>query len=387
MKKGRIEKKVIPDVFTIVMVTALVLFGLVALLNVLSDPFDGSETTFEAFMEKLNFEYFNRQLANIAISLLVAVPMAILDYHKYKPFVKVVYVINVVLLLLLIIAGESSRGMLGWYKIGTTRAFQPSEICKVTLIVALSKFCSEVVEKRGSFKRFVDVALAFLIFAVPCALVIKQPDIGTAMVMLCIFIGIVFAAKVAWTYIIAAAVVSGISLPLIYRFALPSEAKTRIQVFLNPTLDPEGSGMNALRSKEIIGSGGLFGKGMFTSGTLSQTGYVPERHTDFIFSSIGECLGFIGGILLILAFFALLVRWMLIAINAQDCFGRCLVTGCVCMIGIHVFENIGMNVGVMPITGIPLPFISYGGSNMLASLVAVGIVLSVHYRSKLGTRL
>ncbi|HPF53567.1 MAG TPA: FtsW/RodA/SpoVE family cell cycle protein [Eubacteriales bacterium] len=387
MKKGRIEKKVIPDVFTIVMVTALVLFGLVALLNVLSDPFDGSETTFEAFMEKLNFEYFNRQLANIAISLLVAVPMAILDYHKYKPFVKVVYVINVVLLLLLIIAGESSRGMLGWYKIGTTRAFQPSEICKVTLIVALSKFCSEVVEKRGSFKRFVDVALAFLIFAVPCALVIKQPDIGTAMVMLCIFIGIVFAAKVAWTYIIAAAVVSGISLPLIYRFALPSEAKTRIQVFLNPTLDPEGSGMNALRSKEIIGSGGLFGKGMFTSGTLSQTGYVPERHTDFIFSSIGECLGFIGGILLILAFFALLVRWMLIAINAQDCFGRCLVTGCVCMIGVHVFENIGMNVGVMPITGIPLPFISYGGSNMLASLVAVGIVLSVHYRSKLGTRL
>lgn len=387
MKKGRIEKKVIPDVFTIVMVTALVLFGLVALLNVLSDPFDGSETTFEAFMEKLNFEYFNRQLANIAISLLVAVPMAILDYHKYKPFVKVVYVINVVLLLLLIIAGESSRGMLGWYKIGTTRAFQPSEICKVTLIVALSKFCSEVVEKRGSFKRFVDVALAFLIFAVPCALVIKQPDIGTAMVMLCIFIGIVFAAKVAWTYIIAAAVFSGISLPLIYRFALPSEAKTRIQVFLNPTLDPEGSGMNALRSKEIIGSGGLFGKGMFTSGTLSQTGYVPERHTDFIFSSIGECLGFIGGILLILAFFALLVRWMLIAINAQDCFGRCLVTGCVCMIGVHVFENIGMNVGVMPITGIPLPFISYGGSNMLASLVAVGIVLSVHYRSKLGTRL
>ena len=387
MKKGRIEKKVIPDVFTIVMVTALVLFGLVALLNVLSDPFDGSETTFEAFMEKLNFEYFNRQLANIAISLLVAVPMAILDYHKYKPFVKVVYVINVVLLLLLIIAGESSRGMLGWYKIGTTRAFQPSEICKVTLIVALSKFCSEVVEKRGSFKRFVDVALAFLIFAVPCALVIKQPDIGTAMVMLCIFIGIVFAAKVAWTYIIAAAVVSGISLPLIYRFALPSEAKTRIQVFLNPTLDPEGSGMNALRSKEIIGSGGLFGKGMFTSGTLSQTGYVPERHTDFIFSSIGECLGFIGGILLILAFFALLVRWMLIAINAQDCFGRCLVTGCVCMIGVHVFENIGMNVGVMPITGIPLPFISYGGSNMLASLVAVGIVLSVHYRSKFGTRL
>lgn len=387
MKKGRIEKKVIPDVFTIVMVTALVLFGLVALLNVLSDPFDGSETTFEAFMEKLNFEYFNRQLANIAISLLVAVPMAILDYHKYKPFVKVVYVINVVLLLLLIIAGESSRGMLGWYKIGTTRAFQPSEICKVTLIVALSKFCSEVVEKRGSFKRFVDVALAFLIFAVPCALVIKQPDIGTAMVMLCIFIGIVFAAKVAWRYIIAAAVVSGISLPLIYRFALPSEAKTRIQVFLNPTLDPEGSGMNALRSKEIIGSGGLFGKGMFTSGTLSQTGYVPERHTDFIFSSIGECLGFIGGILLILAFFALLVRWMLIAINAQDCFGRCLVTGCVCMIGVHVFENIGMNVGVMPITGIPLPFISYGGSNMLASLVAVGIVLSVHYRSKLGTRL
>ena len=384
---GRLEKKARPDVLTLVLVAALLLFGLVILLNALSDPFDGTESDFASFWARLNFEYFDRQVANILISLLICLPLALFDYHKYKPLIKTVYFISCILLIVLVIAGDNTRGVLGWYKLGTSRAFQPSEICKITMIVMLSKSCAESVERHGDLNRFTDVLWAFLYFAVPFVLVLLQGDFGTAMVYAVIFVVIVFSARIGWRYILGGAVVVGGSLPFVYKFALNSDQKLRIRVFLDPTLDPEGAGYNVLHAKEIIGSGGLWGKGLFTKGTLAQTGYVPEWHTDFIFSTIGESLGFAGCAALIAAYCTLLIRWVLIAINARDLFGRCLVMGCMAMMAAHVFENIGMNLGLMPVTGIPLPFISYGGSNMLASLAAVAIVLSVHYRTQEGTRL
>ncbi len=384
---GRLEKKARPDVLTLVLVAALLLFGLVILLNALSDPFDGTESDFASFWARLNFEYFDRQVANILISLLICLPLALFDYHKYKPLIKTVYFISCILLIVLVIAGDNTRGVLGWYKLGTSRAFQPSEICKITMIVMLSKSCAESVERHGDLNRFTDVLWAFLYFAVPFVLVLLQGDFGTAMVYAVIFVVIVFSARIGWRYILGGAVVVGGSLPFVYKFALNSDQKLRIRVFLDPTLDPEGAGYNVLHAKEIIGSGGLWGKGLFTKGTLAQTGYVPEWHTDFIFSTIGESLGFAGCAALIAAYCTLLIRWVLIAINARDLFGRCLAMGCMAMMAAHVFENIGMNLGLMPVTGIPLPFISYGGSNMLASLAAVSIVLSVHYRTQEGTRL
>lgn len=384
---GRLEKKARPDVLTLVLVAALLLFGLVILLNALSDPFDGTESDFASFWARLNFEYFDRQVANILISLLICLPLALFDYHKYKPLIKTVYFISCILLIVLVIAGDNTRGVLGWYKLGTSRAFQPSEICKITMIVMLSKSCAESVERHGDLNRFTDVLWAFLYFAVPFVLVLLQGDFGTAMVYAVIFVVIVFSARIGWRYILGGAVVVGGSLPFVYKFALNSDQKLRIRVFLDPTLDPEGAGYNVLHAKEIIGSGGLWGKGLFTKGTLAQTGYVPEWHTDFIFSTIGESLGFAGCAALIAAYCTLLIRWVLIAINARDLFGRCLAMGCMAMMAAHVFENIGMNLGLMPVTGIPLPFISYGGSNMLASLAAVAIVLSVHYRTQEGTRL
>ena len=139
--------------------------------------------------------------------------------------------------------------------------------------------------------------------------------------------------------------------------------------------------MNVLHAKQIIGSGGFWGKGYFTKGTLTQTGYVPIRHSDFIFSGIGEGVGFFGAMLLIIAFFLLLFHWLHTALNARDTFGRCLVVGCTVMLAAHIFENIAMNLGAMPVTGIPLPFISYGGSNILASFACVGIAMSVYARA------
>lgn len=369
------------DIVIILLVTVLLLFGLVALLNVLSDPFDGTEVGLDGFMSRLNLEYFNRQLVSILISLGVAVPVAFLNYDQYKPFVKTAYIMICILLALLLVVKVNTRGVFGWYKIGTSRAFQPSELGKVVLLVSLSKFVSEAYERRGHFNNFWDVLQAVLIFAVPFTLVMMQPDFGTAMVFAAIFIGVVFAARISWLYILGGGAATMLSLPLIYRYLLDNDQKARIRVFLDPTLDLEGDGYNVLRSKELVGSGGLFGKGFFSVGTLAQKKYVPERQTDFIFSSIAEGLGFVGSAILILLFFLLLLRILMVARRSKDMFGRCLCVGTVAMMGFHVFENIGMNMGLLPVTGIPLPFISYGGSNMLATLVTIGIVLSVNYRA------
>lgn len=365
------------DIFTIVMVAALVLFGLVTLLNALSDPFDGTETTISAFYERLNFEFFTRQIGNILISLVLLVPLAVFDYEKYKPFTKAAYIVCLLLLLLLVIAGENTRGALGWYKVGT-RAFQPSEITKVVLIVVLSKAASDIFDRRGPIRRFADFIRLFLYFFIPFVLVLLQNDFGTAMVILIIFGGILFCVRIRWLYVFSGLFAMGIGGVISWMFLLTDVQKERIRVFLDPSRNPEGSGMNVLHAKQLIGSGGFWGKGYFTKGTLTQTGYVPIRHSDFIFSGIGEGVGFFGAMLLIIAFFLLLFHWLHTALTARDTFGRCLVVGCTVMLAAHVFENIAMNLGAMPVTGIPLPFISYGGSNILASFACVGIAMSVY---------
>lgn len=383
MKKRPLEKRKGIDYMLLCGVGALLIFGLITLLQVLSDSFDGTETTFQAVWDRLNFSFFNRQVGNILISLVVAVPIALMDYEKYRPFLKMAYVLNVLLLAILLIAGKTTRGIVGWYTIGeggSIRGFQPSEICKVTLILILSKVGARAYDSHGKL-RFVDVVLLFALFAVPFVLVVLQPDFGTAMVMLVVFVCIVFALRIHWTYIVGGGAAACISLPLIYKFLLSSDQKARIRVFLDPTLDPTGDGYNVLHAKQVIGSGGLWGKGYFTSGTLTQSGYVPERHTDFIFSGIVEGLGFMGGLFLMLLYALVLWRFFVAAKGSRDTFGRCLCIGCAGMLGCHVFENMGMNLGLMPVTGIPLPFISYGGSNMLASMLTVAIVFSVRYRT------
>ena len=368
------------DIFTIVMVTALVLFGLITLLDVLSSPFDGTEKTFAEVSERLNYEYFSRQVGNVLISLAVLIPLAIFDYEKYKPFTKAAYVVCLILLFLLVVAGESTRGALGWYKLGT-RAFQPSEITKVVLILVLSKAASEAYDRRGPISSLRDFVKLFLYFLVPFVLVFLQHDFGTAMVMLIIFGGILFCVRVRWRYIFAGLFALGVGGTLSWMFLLTNTQKERIRVFLDPSRDLEGEGMNVLHAKQVIGSGGFWGKGYFTKGTLIQTGYVPEWRTDFIFAGIGEGLGYFGAAMLILAFFLLLLHWLHTALVARDTYGRCLIVGCTVMIVTHVFENVAMNLGAMPVTGIPLPFISYGGSNILASFACVGIAMSVYARA------
>ena len=372
------------DWITLILVVGLVTFGLITIANVLAEPFTGAESGVSDILKNLNLEYVQKQIVNFLVGLAGLFIMLAIDYSLFRHAVKYIYIGNVLLLVLLLIISEDSRGVMGWFNLGT-RAFQPSELCKVTLILMLSDVASQIVEREGGIKTFKDLGILTLYFAIPFALVVMQPDMGTAVVLLAIFVCILFISKLSWKFVIGAVVGAAALLPLTYFYILDDKQKMRIQIFLDPSLDTTGTGaaMHVIRSKQAIGSGQMYGKGYFVDGTLAQLKYVPERHTDFIFSGVVEGLGFIGGAILILAYFLLIFRWLWVALHAKDHLGTCIAIGGMGMLLAHVFENIGMTIGLMPVTGIPLPFVSYGGSNLLANMMCVGLVLNVWMRRQI----
>lgn len=370
------------DWATILLVLLLVGFGLVSIASIMATPFDGTESSLNDFIARLNLNYVKKQAVNFLVGIAAFLIMIVFDYQVYKPLIKFIYIGNLGLLALLLIASKTTRGINGWFVLeAIDRSIQPSELCKITIIIALSIVVSNTMMKNnGKFTGFRSVMFAVLLCAIPTALVMVQPDFGTAFVYICIMIVIFFVSRIGWGYIAAAAGIAAAGLPAAYFFLMSEDQQYRIKVFLSPGLDPLDKGYNVLQSKLAIGSGQLYGKGYFSSGTLAQLRYVPERHTDFVFAGIAEGLGFVGGTILILTFFLLIFRWLWIALHAKDYFGMCLVAGCAGMLLAHVFENIGMTMGLMPVTGIPLPFISYGGSNLLTNMIAVGVVEGVWIR-------
>lgn len=208
-------------------------------------------------------------------------------------------------------------------------------------------------------------------------LVIKQPDYGTAMVLLAILAFMLFSAGINYKYIIGAALIVAIAVPLAYNYVLPEHAKSRITVFLNPQTDPQGAGYNIIQAKLAVGSGQLWGMGLL-EGNQTQLGYLPMKVTDFIYAVISEEMGFIVSVLVIVLFVLLIVRGFYIAKMSTDVYGSLIATGVTTMYLAHFIENVGMNIGLMPITGIPLPFISYGGSAMLTNFIGLGLLLSVN---------
>lgn len=220
-----------------------------------------------------------------------------------------------------------------------------------------------------------------LYIAIPALFVIKQPDYGTAMVMLVFFAVMVFSAGISLWYVLGAMIAVGASLPFVYLYVLPAHAKDRILVFLNPQSDPLGAGYNIIQSMLAVGSGQVWGMGLF-NGNQTQLGYLPMKTTDFIYSVISEEMGFVVSILIVILFVLLIIRVFHIAKNAKDTFGSLLAVGIGSMFLAHFIENVGMTIGLMPITGIPLPFISYGGSSMLTNFMALGILLSVNRKRK-----
>ena len=375
------------DWMTVAIVLGLVAFGTIALASVMATPFDGTEASLSDYMSRFNMEYLTKHITNFLIGCAAMLVVIVFDYSIFKSLSVYIYAGIIGLLALLFVFGKVRGGAQGWFVFDTIeRAIQPGELCKIALIISLAKVVSAAMDRDGRLLKLKDIAAAVAITALPFMLIVLQPDYGTAFVLLVILFVIIFIARIKWIYIIAAAVMGGGGIVLAYNFILTDKQRARIDVFLRPETMSDNDKYHITKSKMAIGSGQLLGKGFFGEETLAQMRYIPARHTDFIFSGITEAVGFVGSCLLIVALFALIFRWVYISYKARDNFGTLLVAGVTAMLAAHVFENIGMTMGLMPITGIPLPFISYGGSNMLTNMIGVGIVLNVYMRRPLKQR-
>ena len=316
--------------------------------------------------------HFITQLAAAIFGLILMAFIAFFDYEVLLPFAKYIFVLSA-----LVLAGVLFLGMTGiwgsksWIKIGPV-SVQPSEFIKCTFIITLSAHLSKLGKRINTTGGFLGLCLHLLVIV---SLIMLQPDFGTAVVFVFIFGVMVFCGGLSFKIIIPALCTSGLLLPAVYYF-LDDYQKNRIKVFLNPELDPLGSGYNVIRSKLTLGSGEVFGRG-YLEGISTGGGYLPAKHTDFIFSSVGEELGFVGGALIIMLLFLLIIRCFITASKAENPFGRYICIGAGASILFHTMENVGMCMGLMPVTGIPLPFVSYGGSSLVSSFLLIGMVLSV----------
>lgn len=312
----------------------------------------------------------------VGMGLVILVFVAAIDLKKLKTYAYFIYGVNIFFLLLVYFIGKTAFGAQRWIPLGFFN-FQPSEIGKLLIIISLAAFLSEKREKPYGPRDFI---FAGIHVGIPILLVFGQPDLGTSLVFLVIFIGMLLFARFKTRYILFilfACVLAGF---ISIKMGVLSEYQmNRLLVFIDGDRDPLGAGYNLLQSQIAIGSGGLFGKG-FKSGTQTGLDFLPNHETDFIFSVIGEEWGFVGSFLLIALFFLLFLRCLYIAITSRSKFGEIVIGGIVSMFFFQVVVNIGMTIGLMPITGVPLPFISYGGSAMITNLAIIGLLLNISSR-------
>lgn len=322
-------------------------------------------------------KYIIVQSAAFAIGFVAMICISLIDYDIYGKFAKYIYIGCILSLISVLIFGTGleSNGSKSWIRFGSF-GIQPAEIVKIGFIITFAKHLSMLsnVNKKKNL-------LGLILHLIPIVgLIMLQPDFGTTMVFICIFVGMIFVAGLSYKYIFAAFLGVGFSVPVIWHLLKPYQ-KDRILVFLNPESDPLGRGYHVIQSKIAIGSGRIFGKGLY-QGTQTQLNYLPVKHTDFIFGVIGEELGLIGCIIVIALLFTLVVRCIYVSNSSKDKFGSYICVGVAFMFMAHIFENIGMCIGLMPVTGIPLPFFSYAGTSLVTNLASIGLVLSVHKRCR-----
>lgn len=320
------------------------------------------------------------QTVALVLGLIGCVVMAFWDYEFLSFHSKSLFALNIFLLVLVLIIGIGREEVGGnsWINLGPV-SFQPSEVVKIGYIICFAVQLSRI--DGSEINNLQNVLLSLLHVGVILVLILLQPDFGTAMVFVAVFCGMIFVAGISWKYILSAFLGLGAIVPLMWFFFLKEYQKNRILVFLNPELDPMVSGYQVIQSKIAVGSGGFTGMGLF-KGIQTQLGYIPAKHTDFIFSVAGEELGFLGSLLIIALLFFIVLRCFYIAANAKNSLGRYISVGVGCMFLAQSFENIGMTIGIMPVTGITLPFLSYGGSSILTNMLAIGLVLNVHLKRK-----
>lgn len=334
------------------------------------------------------YAYVKKQGIAIFLGLAAIGFIMKLDYTRIARYAKIIYVANVLLLAAVMVLGETHKGAQSWIPIGSF-SLQPSEFAKIAMIITFAVYLSG---REGKLNKFRDLVPTFLFFGLPMMLILMQPDLGTALVFIAIYFGMLFVAganpkNLIALILVGALLVVGVLVAQL-GFGMDKPLKPyqldRLTIFVDPYKDPKGAGYHVIQSLVSLGSGGVWGKGLF-KGTQTQLNFLPEQKNDFIFSVVGEEFGFAGSIILLFLFYLFVLRGIKIAVKSKDMLGTLLATGIVSMIVFHLLVNIGMAAGIMPITGIPLPFFSYGGSSMLANLLGVGILLNVHQKRQVLT--
>lgn len=356
-----INKKVIKnlDYGILFSIIAIVIIGIITI---------GSATS----TVSSNFKY---QIAWFIVSIPIVFAILMIDYNTIGGYYKIIYFVSIVLLILVLLVGSVRNNAKSWLGIGPFGG-QPAEFAKLATIIALAKIMEEM-ENINTFKNLLKIGIYILI---PMILIQLQPDAGTNMIFGITMLGILFVAGLDLRFIYGPAIIGTIAGVILWKFdILAAYQKNRILVFLKPELDKLGIGYNAIMAKMAVGSGMFFGMG-WKKGNLAGGNFIPESHTDFIFSVFAEEWGFLGVLVLLLLYLNVILKSVKIARTAKDKFGSYMVVGILTMITFQILQNIGMDIGLMPITGIPLPFMSYGGSSLLTNLISIALILNVSAR-------
>ncbi len=325
--------------------------------------------------EREGFNNFQKQLVFLIFAIILFIVFSAVDYRIWKSYSGLLYLLGVLLLFGVLFWGVRIRGTAGWFNLGVFN-LQPAELMKLFLIISLAKYFSQIGAARLGLRH---VFVSFIYVIIPVVLAASQPDMGSALVMLVIWFGVLFLAGLKKKYLFALGGIALVILMLGWNVVLKDYQQERIESFMNPGADPLGSGYNVIQSMVAVGSGGVSGKGL-GHGSQSQLNFLPEKHTDFIYATLAEESGLVGASLVLGLLWLLLYRMKKASDASRDSFGRLLVGGVMIMIFFQSFINIGMNLGIMPIAGLSLPFLSYGGSFLIVTLIAVGLTQSVWKR-------
>ncbi len=323
----------------------------------------------------MQIPHYLKQVQWVLLGLFFMFVVFLIDYRIINEVAYVIYGLSVALLLVVFLYGYTTHGSQRWISLGGF-SFQPSELMKLTVVLALARYFDD--HKSNEPYKLKELFFPFLIVLLPFLLILKQPDLGTALVIMIIFVSMVFFIGVNWKSVAIVSTGCLMLMPLGWHF-LKDYQKDRLVMFLNPDNDPLGAGYHIIQSMIAIGSGGIFGKG-FLKGSQTQLKFLPEQQTDFVFSVFAEEWGFFGAFILIILFMALIFWCLKIALHSRDLLGTLIAFGITAFISWEAFINMGMVLGVLPVVGIPLPFLSYGGSAMIALMMATGFLMNVSVR-------
>lgn len=334
----------------------------------------GLVALFSATQETEHDEFY-KQCIWLVVSLVIMIGVMLVDYELIVKASPILYGLFVILLIAVLFTPEIN-GATSWFDIGFF-SFQPGEFAKVFVILFLAFAIARIQERdKSEINRPSKLLILLAILGLPVLLIIKQPDFGTAAAFIIATTLMLITAGIDKKYIIITSILVVVSVPLIYNFVLPTHAKKRIDIFLNPESDPRGAGYNIIQSKLAIGAGGLTGMGLL-KGNQTQLGFLYPKTTDFIFAVIGEEMGFIVAGAVIILYVFLITKCLYVAKTAKDETGALIASGITGIFLFHMIENIGMVMGLLPITGVPLPFISYGGSSLITNFICIGLLLNI----------